>query len=498
MSELKKLKLDAGGFSILYVEDNNALRENAAKLLRKIFDRVYVASDGQEGLDEYTKNKPDIVITDIKMPHMDGLALAKHIKSITTETKVIIMSAFDDSEYLYNAIELGVFRYLKKPVNISALSEVLLACILEINKDRDRELFNSNLQSIFNYQSSIILMMNEATPSFVNGMFLEYFNVDTLEEFVEIYSDIGKLLLKHDSFLHGDSWFNTIKHNPEKLFNVKMQDRDKNFRHFILKYQAIPDKKGYGIISFDDITELNLLKLYDSQQVQSDNNLQNSKALFSLLEVIARNNAKVELHNFYKGVRITHDAIVMEVRDDAVILKTDYMQEKAIQFDRRSFITSDALPHVIACDNVRNIDFKHQSVEFSNIHFVLTSPVSRKVLRIVPAQSHSISLFIEKNKYHGDIIIEDLSLEAIRLNLESMPAGLELGDEVVVNIVVSLHNKPMIINVNAVLFSKVENRRSFSLVFTFHFEIGKRSDLAEYITYRQMEIIREFKGLQNG
>ncbi len=501
MSDLKDLKVDAKGFSILYVEDNKALRENASKLLVKFFDTVYSAMDGEKGLEVFKKELPDIVITDIKMPHMDGMQLTKQIKDIEPKTKVLVMSAFDDSEYLYSAIEYGVFRFLKKPVNINELAAVLYACVKEIKKEQTSQLFNTHLQSVFNYQSSIVIMMQDSKPTFANQMFMRYFDVKSVEEFVQKYKDLGTLFLKHDTFLFNDSkkrWFDEVSENQQKLYNIKLKDKDNNLRHFILKYQTIPDKQSYGILSFDDVTELNLLKLYDSSQSKSDDNIKNAEALYNLLKVIQRNHAKVELHNFYKGISITHDALIVDIKKDTIILKTDYMQERAIQFDKRSFITSDALPNVVACDNVAKISFKHQSVEFTNIHFTLSSPVSRKALRVVPKDKHTVSLFLGENRYHGDISVEDISLEAVRLNLESMPAALEVGDEVMINIVLAIDSKPTIINTKAKMYKKQENKRSFTLVFMFEFRIGEKHNLVEYMTSRQMEIIREFKGLQNG
>lgn len=500
MGGLQELKTEAVGFTILYVEDNRALRVNASKLLSKIFDTVNVASDGAEGLDFFQKEKPDIVITDIKMPNMDGLELARHIKKIDTNAKVIVMSAFDDSEYLYSAIELGVFRYLKKPVNVNALSEVLLATIKEIKSERDAQIFNSHLHSIFNYQSSMILMMDNSIPTFANQMFLDYFEVETLDAFIEKHGDIGTLFLEHDGFIFNtpeQNWFDEVSQNPQRLYNIKLQDKKNDFKHYILKYQRIPDKDSYGILSFDDVTELNLLKLYDASQAKSDESVKNSKAMYKLLEVIQRNNAKVELHNFYKGISITHDAVITEIKEDAIVLKTDYRQEKAIQYDQRSFITSDALPNIIACDNVESISFEHQSVEFSEIHFVFNSAVDRRGLRVVPDEKHTATLFLGETKFHGETRIEDISLEAVKLNLEALPAGLEIGSEVSVNMVLTINKKPVIITSPAVMLRKTDNKRSFSIVFTFDFKVGEKHKLVEYMTSRQMEIIREFKGLQN-
>ncbi len=498
MYELKKLKEDAVGITVLYVEDNRALSKNVSNLLHKFFENIFIAFDGEEGFELFKKEKPDIVITDIKMPKMDGLELAKEIKESSLNAKVIVMSAFDDREYLFSAIEIGIFRFLKKPVNISEFAEVLHSALLEIKEEKNENLFTAHLQNVFNYQSSIVIMVEEGIPTFVNQMFLDFFHVKDIEMFLHKFKKLGNIFLQHNSFLSSENWYKEVKNNSQKLYNVKIQDIENNAKHFILKYQEIPDKKSCGILSFDDVTELNLMKLYDASQVKDDKNLKDTTSLFNLLKVIKRNNAKVELHNFYKGISITHDAIIGEIKESSIVVKTDYMQEKAIQFDQRSFITSDALPNVVACDSVEKISFKYQSVEFKNIHFTKSSPVSRKTLRVVPEQEHSVSLFMGENKYRGDIYIEDVSLEAVRLNLESMPASLNINDRVRVDMVLSIENRPMTINTQAVMFSKKEHKRSFSIVLMLKFEASEKKNLVEYMTSRQMSIIREFKGMQNG
>ena len=468
MYDLKKLKLDAKGFSILYVEDNDLLRRDASNLLNKFFDTVYIAVDGQDGLNTFKEYLPQIVITDIKMPNMDGIELARHIKDINHETKIIVMSAYDDTDKLLSFIELGIFRFLKKPVNINDFSDVVHLCIKEIKKEQNTQLFNNQLSSIFNYQTSMVVMMEDGEVSFANKMFLDYFEVKNIEEFTEEYDDIGELFLQHDGFLYNTEekyWFDDISINPQKLYNVKMEDKDGNLKHFILKYQEIPDKESYGILSFDDVTELNLLQLYDASQAQNDENTKDSKSLYKLLEVIWRNSAKIELHNYYKGLSITNDAVIMDIKEDSIVLKTDYMQEKAIQYDKRSFITSDALPNVIACDNVKTISFKHNSVELTNIHFAQRSPVARKALRVVPEEKHTASLFLNEHKFYGYTFVEDISLEAVKLNLEALPAALKMGDEVFINLVLSINQKPIIIHLKAVMFRVTENKRSFSVVF---------------------------------
>jgi len=499
MSDLKKLKSAAQGFTILYVEDNKALRANAAKLLHKFFDDVVVAENGEIALEMFKEKHYQIVLTDIRMPQMDGIELTQNIKKIQPNTKIIIMSGHDEKEYLLKAIELGIFRYLKKPVNVTELTEVLYEGLQEIKNDENTQLMFTQLKSIFNYQSSMVMMLNAAHPILANQMFYDFFSVDSVEEFKESFGDISKVFMEHDGFLYNseeENALNKLRLNDKKLFHIKMKNQRGEIKHLIIKYQIIPEKEGYGILSFDDVTELNLLKLFDEKQTNLDEKEQDTQAMFDLLEVIQRNSAKISMHNYYKGLSITNDAVITDTQNGTLTLKTNYLQQKAIQFEGKTIIVSEALPHAIECRTIVKIKFDNQSVEIKNIRFIKSSPVSRKTIRVFPHEKHTASLFLGENKFHGDVSIEDISLDAVKLKLNALPAGLQNGDEVHLDLVLELDKKPLIINAAATMLKKSESRHSFSVVFIFN--KSQQGKLIKYITKRQMEIIREFKGLQNG
>ena len=84
---------DFRDIAILYVEDDEFLRENVMEFLKMRFSRVFSAGDGEEGLDVFRMKSPDLVITDIKMPVMDGLEMTEWIKSISPGTPVIVTTA---------------------------------------------------------------------------------------------------------------------------------------------------------------------------------------------------------------------------------------------------------------------------------------------------------------------------------------------------------------------------------------------------------------------
>lgn len=107
--------------SLLFVEDNETIRFLYNRLLSSRVEKFYIAENGKEGLDLYQKYKPELIITDISMPIMDGLEMIGHIKKTDPDVKVIVMSAYSIKEYFLEAINLGVKGYLIKPVEAKKL-----------------------------------------------------------------------------------------------------------------------------------------------------------------------------------------------------------------------------------------------------------------------------------------------------------------------------------------------------------------------------------------
>lgn len=103
--------------SVLLVEDNESLRFLYSKILSKRVKNVYTAGNGQEGIDTFLKFKPELIVTDISMPVMDGLQMIKKIREIDPEVTSIIITAYSNVEYLLESIHLKVFNYLLKPID---------------------------------------------------------------------------------------------------------------------------------------------------------------------------------------------------------------------------------------------------------------------------------------------------------------------------------------------------------------------------------------------
>ncbi len=124
--------------SILIVEDEEELRKSLQEYLHIFFKRVNIAKCGEEGHMQYLQMKPDIILSDINMPNLNGLNMIKRIRESDNDTDIIIMSAHSEREKLLMAIELGLISYLIKPINLQDLKETLLdrAEILRNSKKR--------------------------------------------------------------------------------------------------------------------------------------------------------------------------------------------------------------------------------------------------------------------------------------------------------------------------------------------------------------------------
>ncbi len=124
--------------SILIAEDESELREYLQEYLELFFKQVYIAKCGNEGYKQYLDKRPDIIISDINMPNLDGLSMIKRIRERESETEIIIMSAHSQREKLLQAIELGLVTYLIKPIDSQKLKDILLGLVDKLRSSKKR------------------------------------------------------------------------------------------------------------------------------------------------------------------------------------------------------------------------------------------------------------------------------------------------------------------------------------------------------------------------
>ena len=139
----------------MFVEDEELLRAIYQRILDKEVEHLYVAENGKEGLEAYKKYKPDLIITDIMMPVMDGLEMVAKIRETDQVVKLVILSAFGEAEYFMEAIKIGVNNFLMKPVEtkklINLVGELAGSVLLErkvLEQELQRKLAEENLRRL--------------------------------------------------------------------------------------------------------------------------------------------------------------------------------------------------------------------------------------------------------------------------------------------------------------------------------------------------------------
>lgn len=150
-------KLNA--FSVLYIEDEDGIRNNIKEILEHLFRETYTAKNASEGYLKYVQNRPDLIITDIRMPPGEtGIDLVKKIRESDAKTRIIITSAHTDLEYMLEAAELHLVKYIVKPITQEKLMDSLEA----FTKSHDSsKIYTINEEWFFDYSKSIISNKNE-------------------------------------------------------------------------------------------------------------------------------------------------------------------------------------------------------------------------------------------------------------------------------------------------------------------------------------------------
>ena len=143
--DTKELK----NITLLYVEDDVLIREQTQIILTKLFKKVFCADDGQNGLELFKEhqNEIDVIVTDINMPNMNGLEMIEQINILKSSIPTIVTTAHTDSNYLINAIDLNVDKYIAKPIQIKDLTIAIVDNVLKYRRANNIENLAKSLVS---------------------------------------------------------------------------------------------------------------------------------------------------------------------------------------------------------------------------------------------------------------------------------------------------------------------------------------------------------------
>ncbi|AVK46908.1 hypothetical protein AXY43_02090 [Clostridium sp. MF28] len=209
--------------NIVVIEDEIRTRRGIIKLLPKINENYHVigeANDGLEGFNIIEKTKPQVVITDIKMPGLNGLEMLKKLNESEIKVKMIIITAYSEFEFAKKAISVGVTDYLLKPITVEDLKNVFE----KIEKDIDREIEKESYQriNIMTFEQMIIEMIEGKIK--INKVYEHYSG--KINEYNFNYVIVAKLLNTHVEK------YNLLKECINNLFK-----HIENLKYILIEYE---------------------------------------------------------------------------------------------------------------------------------------------------------------------------------------------------------------------------------------------------------------------
>jgi DNA-binding response OmpR family regulator len=143
---------------LLYIEDDRDIQEIYLNFLKDFVDTIYCANDGEEGYNIYLEKKPDIILLDINMPKIDGLTLAKKIRQIDKNVKIIITTSYSEQDKLLQAIELYLIRYIIKPIELDILKDAIEKAKKEIEDERgNQKIFLLDKDTIWDARAKLLI-----------------------------------------------------------------------------------------------------------------------------------------------------------------------------------------------------------------------------------------------------------------------------------------------------------------------------------------------------
>lgn len=211
---------------LLYIEDDYEIVKDVLYFIEKFFSKIFIASDGEEALESYKNNKPDLILLDINIPKINGISLAKQIRKIDENIPIIFLTAYSDTTYLLSAIELRSFSYIIKPFNIKKLEETIIHSIKKYSI-KEESLINLKNDFFWNKETSELYKNNKLikltkNEKLVTKFLLKnkgtYYTATTISE--TLFSDsnfliegqniiqlISRLKIKLKKQLNSDSFF---------------------------------------------------------------------------------------------------------------------------------------------------------------------------------------------------------------------------------------------------------------------------------------------------
>ena len=345
--------------SILYIERDLTLQNRISVHLKKIFSNVHQAFSGKEGLNEYKKNKTDIVLTDLNLLDKNAFEVIVEIKENNPNVSIIVLSYGNSDFQLLETIDLGIIALLKKPLNIADLNKALQKVILlNSTKIQQTKTKIEPKKPILKKERPVLKKMPIAkVKKEVAPQTQPVIKKPTIVKPIEIKPVTPKPLIIEK------------KPNPPKL-NPK-KDEVVEIKSIKTKKEEIKTKPK----KIQSLTPLNIITNSIQQKTKSTS-INNYKGL-----IITNNSDIISIfgNSFKVQVNKTQLVAILYEKQSIININQHYIQSKLIDIDRKNSVLTFTNPQLIKfkprdSKNKRiSVDKSFRaSVSFNNTHFELT------------------------------------------------------------------------------------------------------------------------------
>lgn len=190
--------------TVLLIEDNTQLRNKFKTILSTYVDTIYEASDGEEAIELFTKKRPNFIITDFKLPLIDGLEVTTFIRRLDKYVPIVVISAYTEKESLLEFTSMNLVQYIVKPIDFTQLNNVLEKCAKELIENGSIE-FQLGKDTVYSFSQKSIIKEDRIvslTPNEINFLELLIQNKKKLVTFEMIEYEIYGNELFTDSALN--------------------------------------------------------------------------------------------------------------------------------------------------------------------------------------------------------------------------------------------------------------------------------------------------------
>ena len=311
--------------TLLYVEDDKDIRRRVIPFLAPRVKTLWVAENGEKGLELFEKCSPDIIVTDLGMPKMDGIKMARAIRTSDKEIPIVLTASFGDEYRLSAAIDAQISSFLPKPVKISDLIKTVEKTAESLFGQRARYRTQSTLAQHYLAieESALLIYLDEKGRikqvndgmTMLLGYAQELLTGEPFEDLLYRDHNFNRYDSLFEAFESGESWYGEV--NLLSHF-----DRELIFKATLIPIYDTMDPSYQFMMLLDDITELvNYRKLLKNELDQTQDTLYE----------------KIHFLEQYQNA-INEGTAICRFLEDGTILKTDSRFDKIFGFEKNELV----------------------------------------------------------------------------------------------------------------------------------------------------------------